>query len=352
VDATHSGSAHLALGSTGATAAAGNHTHSAPAADTLSAVLTAGNTTGERTIVMPSGTLDGRTATSGIVAQAAAVGGGQGAQFLATAGNSGTGGGATLAGGSGTAATGASVEALGAATGANAAGGDLTLLPGAGAGTGRRGLILTGPNTLPTADPGVANALWKSSGAVVVSGYTPGGGGASAMGWIAGLYYPSLGVAPSTAVLTLNRAVASPIYIPGAYSINALAMVVAGGVASASGRVGLYADNGGRPGALVATTAGGHDWSGAGFGEYSITPVALGPGWFWVVLVGQVAAPNVMVFTQSSTSWAAVGTPNGSSISMPLGFGLDSITGAFPNPWGTPSVWYETRAPAVWLRRA
>jgi hypothetical protein len=216
---------------------------------------------------------------------------------------------------------------------------------------------LGGTWAAPTVDSvhsGSAHLALGSTGSTAAAGNHThaGGGGSAAMGWIAGLYYPSIGTAPTTGLLTLNRAVASPIYIPGAYSINALAMAVTGAVASASGRVGLYADNGGRPGTLVATTAGGHNWTGAGFGEYSITPVALGPGWYWVVLVGQVAAPNVMLFSQVSASFAAVGTPNGSSISMPLGFGLDGVTGAFPDPWGTPSVWYETRAPAVFLRRA
>jgi hypothetical protein len=209
----------------------------------------------------------------------------------------------------------------------------------------------------PTVDAthaGSAHLALGSTGSTAAAGNHThaGGGGSSAMGWIAGLYYSTIGVAPSTMVLTLNRAYATPIYIPGAYSIDALAMVVAGAVGSASGRVGLYTDNGGRPGTLVATTVGGHNWSGAGFGEYSITPVALGPGWYWAVLVGQTAAPNVTVFTQVAASFAAVGTPSGSSISMPLGFGLDGVSGAFPPTWGTPAVWYETRTPAVFVRRA
>jgi hypothetical protein len=152
--------------------------------------------------------------------------------------------------------------------------------------------------------------------------------------------------------VTLNRVTASPIYIPGAYSITHLAMIVAGAVASATGRVGLYADAGGRPGALLRSTAGGHDWSGAGFGEYPITPLAAGPGWYWVALVGQVAAPNVALLAPLSTGLAMLGTPNGSATGMVAGFGVDGVTGALPDPWGTPATWYEPRTPAVWLRRA
>jgi hypothetical protein len=140
-------------------------------------VLTAGNTTGERTIVMPSGTLDGRTATGAIEAKAATNGVRQGGSFTAGAADAVHGGSAYLAGGHGDLSTGSSIQALGANSGTNQPGGDLLLQPGSGNGSGRRGLIMTGSSSLPTTDPGVADAWWKSSGAVVVSGYTPGAGG-------------------------------------------------------------------------------------------------------------------------------------------------------------------------------
>ena len=193
-----------------------------------------------------------------------------------------------------------------------------------------------------------------------------GSGGGGGLPWIPNLYYSSMG-APFTAsfraegdtaqpflsqVLTLNRVYASPIYVPGAYTITHLAMVVAGAVASATGRLGLYADAGGRPGALVASTAGGHNWTGAGFGEYPITPLAAAAGWYWVALVGQVAAPNVVVLSALATGLAALGTPNASATGMVAGFGVDGVTGALPDPWGTPATWYEQRAPAVFLRRS
>jgi hypothetical protein len=150
------------------------HAHAAPAADTLSAVLTAGNTTGERTIVMPSGTLDGRTATGAIEAKAAANGVRQGGSFTAGAADSVHGGSAYLAGGHGDLSTGSSIQALGANSGTNQPGGDLLLQPGSGNGSGRRGLIMTGSSSLPTTDPGVADAWWKSPlNQVVVTGYTP-----------------------------------------------------------------------------------------------------------------------------------------------------------------------------------
>jgi hypothetical protein len=140
-------------------------------------VLTAGNTTGERSIVMPSGTLDGRTATGAIEAKAAANGVRRGGSFTAGAADAVSGGSAFLVGGDGDLSSSGSIQALGAKSGANQPGGDLLLQPGTGNGSGRRGLIMTGPSSLPTTDPGVADAWWKSSGAVVVSGYTPGAGG-------------------------------------------------------------------------------------------------------------------------------------------------------------------------------
>ena len=54
--------------------------------------------------------------------------------------------------------------------GSNQAGGNLSLVPGAGHGTGARGQLIV---SIPTADPGVANALWDSAGNVVLSGYVP-----------------------------------------------------------------------------------------------------------------------------------------------------------------------------------
>jgi hypothetical protein len=140
-------------------------------------VLTAGNTTGERTIVMPSGTLDGRTATGSVTATGAANGVRQGAGFTAGAADALKGGTAQINGGDGDLSSGAVISAGGAQSGTNKPGGDIYLAPGPGAGSGRGGLITTSPAALPTADPGVTGAWRKSSGAVVVSGYTPGAGG-------------------------------------------------------------------------------------------------------------------------------------------------------------------------------
>jgi hypothetical protein len=223
--------------------------------------------------------------------------------------------------------------------------------------------------TVDSVHAGSAHLALGSTGSTAAAGnHTHAGGGAAGLPWIANLYYPSMGASFTGALraegetgpdprmnrtLVLNRVYASPIYIPAAYSITHLAMVVGGAVGSATGRVGLYTDNGGRPGALVASTAGGHNWTGAGFGEYTVGPVAAGPGWYWVALVGQVAAPNVIVFSPLATGFAALGNPNPASVGVLVaGFGVDGVTGALPDPWGTPATWYETTTPAVWLRRA
>ena len=272
VDATHAGSAHVALGSTGSTAAAGNHAHAAPAADTLTAVLAAGNTTGERTIIMPSGILDGRASTTAISATAIANGVRKGAQFYAGAADGLAGGNAQLVGGDGDLSSGAILTVSGAESGTNKPGGDITLAPGPGAGTGRRGLIRTAANALPTTDPAVTDAWWKSSGQVVVSGYVPSAGGSAGLPWIAALWYPAQGVTALGQVVVVNRAYAVPIYIPAAYTIDGIGMVVTGAVASATGRLGIYSDATGRPGTLLYQSAGGHNWAGAGFGSYAVSP--------------------------------------------------------------------------------
>ena len=151
------------------------HVHPAPVpADTLAAVLAAGNTTGERAIIMPSGILNGRAATTAIAATALANGVRKGAQFYAGAADTVVGGTASLVGGDGDLSSGAILTVSGAESGTNKPGGDITLGPGPGAGTGRRGLIRTAANALPTTDPAVPDAWWKSPlGQVVVTGAVP-----------------------------------------------------------------------------------------------------------------------------------------------------------------------------------
>ena len=210
--------------------------------------------------------------------------------------------------------------------------------------------------TIDSVHAGSAHLALGSTSATAAAGdHThAGGGGATALPWIVGQYYSIVGSGPGVGtVLVLNRLYAMPIYIPAAYSIDAIAMVVMGAVTSASGRVGLYSDNGGRPGTLLVSSVGGHNWAGAGQGTYTIGPLALGPGWYWAALVGQTAAPNVLTYGASNSGLASIGNFNASTNPSPVAaVAVDSITGALPGSWGTPSVWYMTQAPAVFLRRA
>lgn len=139
---------------------------------TLEETLALGNTTGEHTIVMPSGRIDGTAGNGEIDIHGTDVGGVNGGNvFIASA--SGTdAGAASIGGGHAAAGTGGNVNADGATattTGGvqlyggtatlstDADGGDITLTPGAGDGAGRHGLIFA---NLPTSDPGVVGALW------------------------------------------------------------------------------------------------------------------------------------------------------------------------------------------------
>jgi hypothetical protein len=217
---------------------------------------------------------------------------------------------------------------------------------------------LGGSWAAPTVDAthaGSAHLALGSTGSTAAPGdHThAGGGGASGLPWIAALWYPSQGTNALAGVVVVNRAYAVPIYIPGAYSIDGIGMIVMGAVTNATGRLGIYSDNGGRPGALLYQTAGGHNWAGAGFGNYAVSPTqALGPGWYWVVLVGQVAAPNVLTYSGLNSVTALGSTVPASTGGLQAGYGVDGITGALPGSWGTPATWYETRVPAVYLRRA
>ena len=143
----------------------------------------------------------------------------------------------------------------------------------------------------------------------------------------------------------LNRAYAVPIYIPAAYGIDGIGMVVMGTVASASGRLGIYSDAGGRPGALLYQSAGGHNWAGAGFGNYAVSPtLSIGPGWYWVVLVGQVAAPNVLTYGAVSGLASLGSTVPSSTGGLQAGYGVDGISGALPGR----RAWRGTRCPPRW----
>lgn len=101
----------------------------------------------------------------------------------ARGGNTGEGIHVTVRGGIGsTAATGSvggTLSIVGGAAGsvANNDGGDVLIAGGAGYGTGRTGYVKM--TSLPTSDPLVTGALWSSSNAVVLSGYTGGSGGSS-----------------------------------------------------------------------------------------------------------------------------------------------------------------------------
>ncbi|WP_263353373.1 hypothetical protein [Acidicapsa acidisoli] len=110
---------------------------------------------------------------------------------------------------------------------------------------------------------------------------------------VKGQVYSPQGATLASVLTVLGTLYAYPIYIPNPITIKSLGIGVGTGQTGGAAHVGIYADNGGQPGALV------YD-SGAIAGLTSTTTVVdtisssnptLTPGWYWVATI----------FTASST---------------------------------------------------
>jgi hypothetical protein len=110
---------------------------------------------------------------------------------------------------------------------------------------------------------------------------------------VKGQFYGPVGATLASVLTVLGTLYAYPIYVPNPITVKSLSIGVATGQTGGAAHVGIYADNGGQPGALV------YD-SGAITGLTSTTVVTdtiassnptLTPGWYWVATI----------FTASST---------------------------------------------------
>lgn len=135
---------------------------------TLAAVLAEGNDAGDVAITMSRGSLHGTSGDGNAILQGLngdTGSSGASAEMIGGSGNglaeAGSQGGLLLAGGGVSDGQGGDSYATGgyAQTGSGKRGGDLYLYGGGGDGAGRSGLII--PQNLPTADPGVAGALYS-----------------------------------------------------------------------------------------------------------------------------------------------------------------------------------------------
>lgn len=123
-----------------------------------------------------------------------------------------------------------------------------------------------------------------------------------------------------------NKLLAAPLYIPTPSKLAALAVVTGGTNAGGiSANLGLYADAGGIPGALVAATAtlsipttGNTTVSGA-------VSIAVPAGWYWPASILS-AAVSMQVGTISSLNYGVIPYPFEMGLDYPWGGGNNTNT--------------------------
>jgi hypothetical protein len=142
-----------------------------------------------------------------------------------------------------------------------------------------------------------------------------------------GAEYQALG---TNGTITQSTLYASFFEVGQPQVFDAIGVVVATGVASATMRLGVYADDGnGRPGQLLID-GGTCDCSGNGT-KFVRIPLTLLGGNVWLAGVSQGAASNVA--RVPFYSGLRYGQANPFSVGC-LGWSQTGVTGALPNPWG------------------
>lgn len=153
----------------------------------------------------------------------------------------------------------------------------------------------------------------------------------------------------STGTVTLNQLIAQPFYIGAPTAWDGIVIACLGD-SSAFARLGLYRDDGGKPGALIVD-AGQVDCSAGGEKVASIA-VTLG-GIVWVAYVAQGVTPRVT--RCDDTFHPLVGVASAYSTAGALAYSQTGISGALPDPWGATYTELGATAgsvPLVYLRTA
>jgi hypothetical protein len=148
----------------------------------------------------------------------------------------------------------------------------------------------------------------------------PGFAAQVSMYWKAGRYYGARScmahAAPTAQALTINQAIASPVYVPADKTVTTIAcnVGVAGG-AGTSIRMGIYTTNttDGRPGDLVAgSDSGAISAATAGIKSATINAALSGGSWYWLVAVSD-GTPSVTGFTGSQPNLMGSADPSDNS---------------------------------------
>lgn len=173
---------------------------------------------------------------------------------------------------------------------------------------------------------------------------------------LVGTYYlPTNHNGTSTAVMPANeRMIATPFLITRNLTLDRIGIeITAAGNASSVVRLGIYGTTGidYKPGALVLD-AGTVPGDGAtGFKEITINQ-ALTAGIYWLGAAPQAATSTIPTVRHLQQGWhGLVGYAAGGGAGSVGGYRKDSVSGALPNPFGTPTNTATLfQAPAFWLR--
>jgi hypothetical protein len=123
-------------------------------------------------------------------------------------------------------------------------------------------------------------------------------------------------------------------------------------VGTANGRLGIYEDTNGKPGALKLDAGGFTFTSATGTATHSITiSQSLDAGWYWMCCSVSTTAATWRGFTAYGNNYwmpTQIGDPASDSIVMAY-FSLTDRSAGLPNPADTAGA-YGYAAQAVWMR--
>jgi hypothetical protein len=170
------------------------------------------------------------------------------------------------------------------------------------------------------------------TGVVVLTAADTGAGLEFFPGHISGRTYQPAGVTyGSNGVLAVGTLFAIPIYVGASCAFNAI-LWASLGVAGSFLRTGIYADGGGRPGALIVD-AGQTACTFAGETGVAISQTLA--GLVWLAAVGQGNAPSVTRLAVSISPYiGAVAGAMYSGGDSGYAYSQTGVAGALPSPWG------------------
>ena len=155
---------------------------------------------------------------------------------------------------------------------------------------------------------------------------------------------PSIGQATPTQ----NQLQAVPFYVGNPTSFNGIGVNVQVGAASTTVRLGIYADNSGRPGALIVD-AGTVSTATTGEKIASITQTLSGS--IWLAAVSQVGTPTLAGTNVNTLMGPDIGIDayDGTPLGV-QGYTTSSVAGALPSPWGSTFNLTNGNVPIIFLR--